>query len=68
MKYANFIFLFVVWGTQCYKFARDNPVEIAVLYFLVVLILSNIKLLVVEPTQFHRVVQSPETIKNLNMT
>ena len=59
IKYANVIFLFVVWGAQCYKFSRDNPVEVAVLYFLVVLILSNIKLLVVEPPQFHRVVESP---------
>lgn len=66
--YALLIARFIVRGTEGYKFSRNDPVDIAVLDFFVVLVLSDVKFSIVEPIESDGVLESPETIKNLNET
>jgi hypothetical protein len=48
-SYACNILWVIVGRTHGNKFSRDDPVEIAVLYFFIVLVLSNIELFEVKP-------------------
>ena len=49
-----------------YELLGDDPVEVPVLQFLVVLVLGQVECLVVEPAKFQRVLQSPQTVQQLS--
>ena len=66
MKYALLVARFVVRRAEGHKFSRNNPINIAVLDFFVVLILSDVKFSIVEPIEPDGVLESPEAVQNLN--
>ena len=64
-KYAVFISWFV-WGrAEGHEFAGDNPIQISVLQFLVVLILCKVECFVVEPAQLYGILQTVEAVQQL---
>ena len=47
---------FIVGRAESYEFARNYPIDITILYFFVVFILSNIKFFVVKPAESYCIV------------
>ena len=45
----------VIWWAKCYKLFRHDPVQIAVLHTFIMLILVQVELFIVEPSQLHTV-------------
>lgn len=48
-KYSIFVNGFVIRGTECYELVGNDPVEITVLNFLIMLIFIKVKFFKVEP-------------------
>lgn len=53
-----FINCLIIRRTERNKLSWNNPVEITVLYFFIMLIFVKIKLSMIEPSQFHCIVQA----------
>lgn len=66
MTYAFFVSWLIVRRTKGHKFSRNDPINIAVLNFFVVLILSDVKFSIVEPIESDRILQPSEAIQNLH--
>jgi len=52
----------VHWTHQCHKLLGNDPIEIAIFKFFIVLVLSIIKVLKAVPSQFHGIFKSLQTL------
>ena len=64
--YAVFVNWFVRRTAKCNKFLRNNPIQVSIFYFFIVLIFCQVKGLIVEPTQLHCVLQTTKAVQQLN--
>ena len=65
-RIVPFRFSFIInWSHKGYKFSRDNPIKISILYLFIVFVLSWIELFKVIPTMLNCNFESFKTMKNL---
>ena len=54
------------WARESKELPRDNPIHVTVFHLLVELILLIVEVFVVVPAQFNAVLETAQTVKNLN--
>lgn len=64
-NYAVLIDRFIIRRAEGNEFVGDDPVEIAVFYFFIVLILVEVEFFIIEPLEFEGVVDAAQTVKKL---
>lgn len=65
MKYAVFIGWLVGGRTEGHEFTREDPVQVTIVYFLVVLVLGEVEGFIVEPSELYSVLNTLKTVKEL---